>query len=130
MSELYKVIIVGDASVGKSCLLQRYMNKQMPKMQTHTIGVEFATKEHTLKNGNRQKVQLWDTAGLERYQAMVRAHYKRTVGCLIVYSVTDRSSFESIKEKIDEVYTHAESEINIILVGNKLDLVMEDPSAR
>ena len=93
--------------------------------------MEFATKNVTLRNGRTVKAQIWDTAGQERYKAICGAHYKRALGALIVYDVTNRKSFEDLEETwIENLMSRAEPDIRVILVGNKIDLVRQNPSAR
>ena len=82
---LYKVVLVGDATVGKTHLLSRYIKGTLPKAPTATIGVEFATRTVPLAVGGTVKAQIWDTAGQERYRAITSAHYRRAVGALLVY---------------------------------------------
>lgn len=100
------------------------MHNTLPKNSAPTIGVEFATKNVTLRNGRTVKAQIWDTAGQERYKAICGAHYKRALGALIVYDVTNRRSFEDLEETwIENLMSRAEPDIRVILVGNKIDLV-------
>ena len=124
------VILIGDVDVGKTCLLSRYLKNQLPKTQKTTIGVEFATKNVTMKDGATVKAQLWDTAGQEKYRAITVAHYRKAVGCLVVYDVTNRKTFTDVKYWLDSLMDSAEQEIQIMLVGNKVDLVDDDPRAR
>ena len=84
------VILIGDVFVGKTCLLSRYLKNQLPKTGGNTIGVEFATKNVTMKDGATVKAQLWDTAGQEKYRAITVAHYRKALGALIVYDITKR----------------------------------------
>lgn len=88
----------------------------------HTIGVEFATKELVIKNKN-VKAQIWDTAGQERYRAITKAYYRGAVGALIVYDITDRETFDSLKRWLSEVQANSDPSIKLMLVGNKCDLV-------
>ena len=127
---LYKIILIGDVAVGKTCLLSRYLKNQLPKKAGPTIGVEFATKNVTMKDGSTVKAQLWDTAGQEKYRAITVAHYRKALGCLIVYDVTNRKSFTNVKFWLQSLMDSAEKDISIMLVGNKVDLVADDPSAR
>ena len=80
-------------SVGKTCLLSRYLKNQLPKTQGPTIGVEFATKNVTMKDGATVKAQLWDTAGQEKYKALSWVYYSGAKGAVVVYDVTDTESF-------------------------------------
>lgn len=127
---LYKVVLVGDATVGKTHLLSRYIKGTLPKAPTATIGVEFATRTVPLAVGGTVKAQIWDTAGQERYRAITSAHYRRAVGALLVYDVTKQSTFQNCMKWMEELRQNAEPDIVIMLVGNKVDLVDKDSSAR
>jgi len=127
---LYKVVLVGDATVGKTHLLSRYIKGTLPKAPMATIGVEFATNIVHLPVGGTVKAQIWDTAGQERYRAITSAHYRRAVGALLVYDVTKQSTFQSCTKWMEELRQNAEPDIVILLVGNKVDLVEKDPSMR
>ena len=129
--DTYKVMVVGEVNVGKTCLVKRMLNLPMPETTVNSIGVDFANKTHLLKdNRTSVRVQLWDTAGLEKYRGIVVSHYRQTKGCMVVYSVTDRSSFDAVKTHIQTAQENAGNELNIVIVGNKVDLVERDPSAR
>ena len=127
---LYKIVLVGDMNVGKTFILSRYIKGQLPKSSGPTIGVEFATKTVKLDSGNTIKAQIWDTAGQERYRAITTAHYRRALGALLVYDVTQKSSFEGVKKWMEELRDHAEPDIVILLVGNKTDLLERNPASR
>ncbi|CAE7314729.1 RABA2A [Symbiodinium sp. KB8] len=127
---LYKVVLVGDATVGKTHLLSRYVKGTLPKAPTATIGVEFATRTIPLAVGGTVKAQIWDTAGQERYRAITSSHYRRAVGALLVYDVTRNATFQNCLKWLEELRQNAEDNIIIMLVGNKLDLVEKDPTAR
>eukprot|EP00435_Cladocopium_sp_Y103_P036831 s2891_g9.t1 len=127
---LYKVVLVGDATVGKTHLLSRYVKGTLPKAPTATIGVEFATRTIPLAVGGTVKAQIWDTAGQERYRAITSSHYRRAVGALLVYDVTRNATFQNCLKWLEELRQNAEPNIIIMLVGNKLDLVEKDPTAR
>merc|ERR1712150_189402 len=127
---LYKVVLVGDATVGKTHLLSRYIKGSLPKAPTATIGVEFATRTLELAEGGTIKAQLWDTAGQERYRAIPSAHYRRAVGALLVYDVTRQATFQNCMKWMEELRQSAEPNIVIMLVGNKVDLVEKDPGSR
>mmetsp|Transcript_15127 Transcript_15127/g.40824 ORF Transcript_15127/g.40824 Transcript_15127/m.40824 type:complete len:220 (+) Transcript_15127:132-791(+) len=127
---LYKIVLVGDATVGKTHLLSRYVKGTLPKAPTATIGVEFATRTIPLAEGGTVKAQIWDTAGQERYRAITSSHYRRAAGALLVYDVTRQATFQNCLKWLEELRQNAEPNIIIMLVGNKLDLVEKDPSAR
>ena len=100
---VYKVILVGDSGVGKSNLLQRYINKDFTEELDATIGAEFAEKYIVLDNGVWIKLQLWDTSGSEKYKAITKAHYRGALGAILVYDVTDLESFENLDKWIEEI---------------------------
>lgn len=93
---LFKIILIGNAGVGKTFLLSRYINEELPKKKGPTIGVEFATKTIWLASGGIVKAQIWDTAGTERFKAITSAHYRKSVGALVVYDVTVRETYLAI----------------------------------
>jgi small GTP-binding protein len=95
-----------------------------------TIGVEFGTKNVMLKDGTTVKAQLWDTAGQEKYRAITVAHYRNAVGALVVYDVTRASTFQNVKYWIESLCNQAEQDICVVIVGNKVDIVKEDPTKR
>jgi small GTP-binding protein len=127
---LYKIVIIGEAGVGKTHLLSKYIKGNLPKNPTSTIGVEFATRTVPLQSGGTVKAQIWDTAGQERYRAITCAHYRRSIGALLVYDITNENSFIACKRWMEELRDHAEPDIVIMLVGNKLDLIESSPGAR
>ena len=124
------VVLVGDAGVGKTHIISRYIRGTLPKVHYPTIGVEFATRNVPLKSGGIVKAQIWDTAGQERYQAITAAHYKRARGAIIVYDITKASTFQNVSKWMTALKTHAGENIVIMLVGNKLDLVSGNPKER
>lgn len=127
---LYKVVLVGDATVGKTHLLSRYIKGTLPKAPTATIGVEFATRIVPLAVGGTVKAQIWDTAGQERYRAITSSHYRRAVGALLVYDVTKQATFQNCVKWMEELRQNAEPDIVIMLVGNKVDLAEKDSQTR
>ena len=127
---LYKIVLVGDAGVGKTHLLSRYIKGTLPKNPQSTIGVEFATKTVPLQTGGTVKAQIWDTAGQERYRAITSAHYRRAVGAMLMYEVTNEKTFANAKRWMDELRDHAEPDIVVMLIGNKMDLCDRNPGAR
>eukprot|EP00931_Biecheleriopsis_adriatica_P065891 TRINITY_DN40341_c0_g1_i1.p1 TRINITY_DN40341_c0_g1~~TRINITY_DN40341_c0_g1_i1.p1 ORF type:complete len:218 (+),score=53.38 TRINITY_DN40341_c0_g1_i1:95-748(+) len=127
---LYKIVLVGDATVGKTHLLARYVKGALPKAPTATVGVEFATRIVTVKDGKKVKAQIWDTAGQERYRAITSTHYRRAVGALLCYDITKQASFQNCAKWMEELRQSAEPDIKIMLVGNKVDLADKDPASR
>jgi Ras-related protein Rab-11A len=119
---LFKLVMIGDSGVGKSNLLNRYTKNEFSLETKATIGVEFATKSITTKDGKAVKAQIWDTAGQERYRAITSAYYRGAVGALLVYDVTNYESFKNLEHWLNEIRDHAEKNIVILMVGNKTDL--------
>ncbi len=118
---LFKIVLIGDSGVGKTCLLARYRLDEFTFDTKHTIGVEFGCKELVVK-GSNVKAQIWDTAGQERYRAITKAYYRGAVGALLVYDISDRSTFENLERWLGEVQGHADPNIKLMLVGNKSDM--------
>lgn len=118
---LFKVVLIGDSGVGKSNLLSRFTRNEFNLESKSTIGVEFATKSIQV-DGKTIKAQIWDTAGQERYRAITSAYYRGAVGALLVYDISKLSTFENVERWLKELRDHAESNIVIMLVGNKSDL--------
>mmetsp|Transcript_66790 Transcript_66790/g.184560 ORF Transcript_66790/g.184560 Transcript_66790/m.184560 type:complete len:224 (+) Transcript_66790:84-755(+) len=119
---LYKLVLVGDATVGKTHLMARYIKGTLPKAPTATVGVEFATRTVQLAEGGTVKAQIWDTAGQERFRAITASHYRRAVGALLVYDITKMATFQNCAKWMEELRQNAEPDIVIMLVGNKVDL--------
>lgn len=127
---IYKVVLIGDAGVGKSALINKYVRGTQPKSTAPTIGVEFATKSVQLKDGGKIKAQIWDTAGQEKYRSITSAHYKKALGAILVYDITKMKSFENIEKWLEEIKLHADQNIILMMVGNKLDIVEKNPVQR
>ena len=123
-SPIYKVILVGDSGVGKTCLLSMYV-KGVCEQTIPTIAVEFCTKEIELYDGTKIKVQLWDTAGQERFKSLAMTYYRKAFGILLLFDVTKKSSFNACKNYLEEVRNNSDKKCVIYLVGNKIDLENE-----
>ena len=121
---LLKYIIIGDSSVGKSNILLRYVHNSFNPEFLTTIGVEFGAKNIEI-NKKIFKIQIWDTAGQENFRSITRAYYKNSVCALIVYDISNRSSFENVISWIEDCKGQSPKSIFIILVGNKNDLENE-----
>lgn len=118
---LFKIVVVGDSAVGKSNLLSRFARGEFDQNSKATIGVEFQTQVVVVQ-GKEVKAQVWDTAGQERFRAVTSAYYRGAVGALIVYDITRRTTFDSIKRWLAELDTHCDTAVARMLVGNKCDL--------
>ncbi|KAK1288421.1 Ras-related protein RABA2a [Acorus calamus] len=118
---LFKVVLIGDSGVGKSNLLSRFTRNEFCLESKSTIGVEFATRTLQVE-GRTIKAQIWDTAGQERYRAITSAYYRGARGALLVYDVTKPTTFDNVSRWLKELREHADSNIVIMLIGNKTDL--------
>ena len=118
---LLKYIIIGDAAVGKSNLLLRYLHGKFHPEYQLTIGVEFGAKNVTIKN-KIYRIQVWDTAGSEIYRSITRSYYKNSVCALVVYDISSRDSFNNVSQWIEDCKNNSPKTITMVLVGNKIDL--------
>ena len=119
---LFKVLIVGESGVGKSCLLLRFTEGIFNENYISTIGVDFKIRTINL-NGSVIKLQIWDTAGQERFRAITKSYYHGSHGIVIVYDITDRKSFEKVSDWFLQIQTSEPNEDSCkILIGNKCDL--------
>ena len=117
---LFKTIVVGDGAVGKTAITYRYYTDKFQENYKMTIGVDFTIKRLEINN-KKIKCQIWDTGGQERFSKIRPLYYRGALGCLVVYDVTKKESFENLDIWFNEVKIHC-SKIPIILVGNKIDL--------
>lgn len=120
-----KLLMIGDSGVGKTCLLLRYANDSFSPTFITTIGIDFKIKTIEL-GGKVIKLQIWDTAGQERFRTITTSYFRGAQGILLVYDVTDRGSFENIKNWVGQIQQHADFNVNKILIGNKCDVEPAD----
>lgn len=106
---MFKLIIIGDTGVGKSCLLNRYLTQKYEPQTKHTIGVEFGMKYERTPAGKVIKLQIWDTAGQERFKSVTRSYFRGSIGAVICYDVTRKESFERVRVWLQDVRQHARS---------------------
>ena len=119
---IYKIIVVGDANTGKSSILRRFVDNEFEPSYLSTIGVDFKIKNITVDN-ICSKLQIWDTSGSERFKTFTRSYYRGAHCAILVYDVTDRSTFEAIPYWVEEVDDGTGSiDFVKILVGSKIDL--------
>jgi Ras-related protein Rab-8A len=116
-----KLLMIGDSGVGKTCLLLRYANDSFSPTFISTIGIDFKIKNVQL-DGKKIKLQIWDTAGQERFRTITTSYFRGAQGILLVYDVSDRKSFMSIRNWIAQIQMHADVNVNKILIGNKCDM--------
>lgn len=120
---LFKVVLIGDSSVGKTNLSSRFIKNEFMVESKSTIGVEFATKNMKSEDGKIYKVQLWDTAGQERYRAITNAYYRGAQGIVVVYDITKQATFNGIERWMKEVKDYSPPNSKVLLIGNKADLL-------
>ncbi|KAF6152109.1 hypothetical protein GIB67_031431 [Kingdonia uniflora] len=118
---VFKIVLIGDSAVGKSQILSRFSRNEFSFDSKATIGVEFQTRTLIIQQKSI-KAQIWDTAGQERYRAVTSAYYRGAVGAMLVYDITKRQSFDHVPRWLEELRSHADKNIVIILLGNKSDL--------
>ena len=118
---LFKILLIGDSGVGKSCLLMRFMDEKYSDTYISTMGVDF--KIQTMQIDDKViKMQIWDTAGQERFRTITSSYYRGAHGIIIVYDITDAESFDNVTNWLKEIERYASKNVDILVVGNKLDL--------
>eukprot|EP01101_Sappina_pedata_P010136 TRINITY_DN630_c0_g1_i1.p1 TRINITY_DN630_c0_g1~~TRINITY_DN630_c0_g1_i1.p1 ORF type:complete len:212 (+),score=76.64 TRINITY_DN630_c0_g1_i1:29-637(+) len=118
---LFKVLLIGDSAVGKSCLLLRFTDDTYTETYISTIGVDYKIRTVEI-NGKKIRLQLWDTAGQERFRTITSSYYRGAQGIVVVYDVTDRASFNNVKQWLLEIDKYACESVCKLVVGNKCDL--------
>jgi len=119
---LFKLLLIGDSGVGKSCLLLRFADDTYTESYISTIGVDFKIRTIQLE-GKVIKLQIWDTAGQERFRTITSSYYRGAHGIIVVYDVTDQVSFNNVKQWMQEIQRYACDSVCRLLVGNKSDLI-------
>ena len=122
------LITLGESSVGKSSIINRYTENVFNFSFVSTIGIEFRNK--TIKiNNNEVNVKIWDTAGQELYRSIQKQYYKNNDGILLIFDVTNRQSFNLLENWINDIKNQSSNDVVVIIVGNKIDLddrIIED----
>ena len=117
---LFKILIIGDSGVGKSSILSCYINNEFTESHISTIGVDFSITTIEIDN-TVIKLQIWDTAGQERFRNITTSYYRGAQGIIVVYDITDRESYDNVKDWLSEIDRYCKYP-NIIIVGNKSDI--------
>ncbi|KAI9837047.1 MAG: hypothetical protein M1819_000696 [Sarea resinae] len=126
---LAKIILLGPSGTGKSCLLHRFVKNEWRVLSSQTIGVEFSSKIIKVGTGARRKrikLQLWDTAGTERFRSVSRSYYRGAAGALLVYDIASHPSFHALPTFLSDARALASPNLTVLLVGNKADLASDE----
>ncbi len=118
---LFKLLIIGESTVGKTCLLLRYADDSFTQNHITTIGIDFKTKFITINN-SVIKLQIWDTGGCERFRSITKSYYKDANGIILTYDISNSDSLKNIQNWMKVIEQNAEDGVCKILVGNKCDL--------
>mmetsp|Transcript_73247 Transcript_73247/g.116757 ORF Transcript_73247/g.116757 Transcript_73247/m.116757 type:complete len:202 (+) Transcript_73247:47-652(+) len=118
---LFKLVLIGDASVGKTSLLLRFADDSFEDNYISTVGVDFRFRTVTVDN-ELVKLQIWDTAGQERFRTITSAYYRGANGVILVYDITNNETFQHVQDWLDEVHKAAGETVTKLVVGNKADL--------
>eukprot|EP00771_Trimastix_marina_P001145 gnl/Trimastix_PCT/2194.p1 GENE.gnl/Trimastix_PCT/2194~~gnl/Trimastix_PCT/2194.p1 ORF type:complete len:236 (+),score=25.32 gnl/Trimastix_PCT/2194:100-708(+) len=118
---LFKILLVGDAAVGKSALIIQFVNQRFSSQHINTIGVDFKIKTINI-DGKRVKLQIWDTAGQERFRTITSSYYRGADGIFVVYDVTKRDTFDNVSLWLREIKRYSVPDVERLLIGNKCDL--------
>ncbi|XP_043093404.1 ras-related protein Rab-19-like [Puntigrus tetrazona] len=121
---LFKIILIGDSNVGKTCLVQSFKSGLFSEAQQNTIGVDFTAATLSI-DGRRVKMQVWDTAGQERFRTITQSYYRSAHGALITYDISRRDSFDSVRRWTHELRRFGAANVLTALIGNKRDLEAE-----
>jgi small GTP-binding protein len=119
---IFKVLIIGDSSVGKTCFLLRYSDDTFVDNHISTIGLDYKLKMLDIDN-KLIKMQIWDTAGQDRFRAITKNYYKGSHGIILMFDLTSQDSFNNIKNWLTQIKDNTNEKIKIILVGNKCDAI-------
>ena len=122
---VFKILLLGDSEVGKSCFLMRYSENVFIENYITTIGLDYKLKTVKLDTGKTIKVQLWDTAGQDKYRTIAKNYYKGSHGILLLYDITKQSSFDNIREWVRDIKEEVSEKAIIFLIGNKIDIEEE-----
>ena len=121
-----KLCLLGASNAGKTCVSARFVRGVFLNDAKATVGAAFASHGVTLEDGARVKFEIWDTAGQERYQSLAPLYYRGATAAMVVFDVTDRESFERARYWVGELERHADANVVVALVGNKMDLTRGD----
>jgi len=117
---LFKLLLIGDSGVGKTCILFRFSDDAFNNTFISTIGIDFKIKTIELR-GKKIKLQIWDTAGQERFHTITTSYYRGAMGIMLVYDITNAKSFDNIAKWLRNIQEHANEDVEKMILGNKCD---------
>ncbi|XP_063172988.1 ras-related protein Rab-13 [Candoia aspera] len=126
---LFKLLLIGDSGVGKTCLIIRFSEDSFSGTYISTIGIDFKIRTVEVE-GKRIKLQVWDTAGQERFKTITTAYYRGAMGIILVYDITDEKSFENIQNWMKSIKENASAGVERLLLGNKCDMEVKRKVSR
>ena len=115
---IFKFIVVGDCSVGKTSLIKRFAGHDFEEKHIATLGIDMASQVLEI-NKESINVVIWDTAGSEAFRSLTRSYYRAVAGIMLIYDITDESTFQQLEYWIEECSKHASGKVSLLLVGNK-----------
>lgn len=118
---LFKLLLIGDSGVGKTCLLFRFSDDAFNTTFISTIGIDFKIKTVEL-GGKKIKLQIWDTAGQERFHTITTSYYRGAMGIMLVYDITNAKTFDNISKWLRNIDEHANEDVEKMILGNKCDM--------
>lgn len=118
----FKIILIGDMSVGKTSLVNRFMGFEFSENYTCTISADFKIKSLSIDPSTGAELTVWDTCGQEKYRSITRQYFKDVHGIVLVYDVHNDNSFNGLSSWLDEIKNNCNKDVSIVLVGNKIDL--------
>ena len=135
----YKLILIGDSSVGKTCIFKKINTGEFTEKSISTIGMDRRTlffdikiKENNEEITKKCQVHLWDTAGQERFRSVTNSYYKSSQGLILIYDITKKETYDNLDSWIDSVKSSLgdNNDYMIVLLGNKLDIAQASPESR
>ncbi|KPJ02192.1 Ras-related protein Rab-10 [Papilio xuthus] len=118
---LFKLLLIGDSGVGKTCILFRFSDNHFTTTFISTIGIDFKIKTVELR-GKKIKLQIWDTAGQERFHTITTSYYRGAMGIMLVYDITNEKTFDDIVKWLRNIDEHANEDVEKMILGNKCDM--------
>ena len=118
---VFKILLLGDSTVGKTCFLMRFTENTFQEIHMSTIGLDYRFKKMPVDDGKEATVQIWDTAGQDRFRAITKNYYKGAHGIILIYDVTNQKTFENVRNWVTQIRENASEKAIIYIVGNKID---------